>query len=52
MEEDKDFTTYGSVEYVKDKRRKKRERDLEIKKQKRSKRKHMVKDYDDYQDDY
>lgn len=52
MDEEKDFTAYSSIEYVKDKRRKKLERDLEIKKQKRSKKKHSMKDYDDYQDDY
>ena len=50
MEEDKDFTAYSSVEYVKDKRRRKLERDLAIKKQKRNKRKRRVED-DYYQDE-
>lgn len=56
MEDEKDFDAYGSIEYVKDKRRKKRERDLEIKKQKRSRKKHSIRsfnyrDYDDQDDE-
>jgi len=51
MEDDKDFTAYSSFEYVKDKRRKKLERDLEIKKRKRSNKRRRVDEYLDQDED-